>query len=687
MNKKKGITTKDHKSFWIKAIEIVIIALVILVPIAFYPHCIPIFIPAKELIAEVLILISLMFWGFKIINREEIRFISTPINFSILSFMTICVLSLLWSNSLFVSFKELPLFLAGPCLYFVIINNIQDDKQINHILNVLLVIGSLFGVYGILQYQGIDFSFWAFNVGRQQVFGLFGNVNYFAEYLIVPLPVAVSLFFVSRNRLKKTLLLIGILAMGTSLIVTFTRGSYLGFGSSLIFMFFLFLIFRGKSFIRENKKIFTIVLVAIIVITFLFVVPTPLNKSGTIISKIKSRISITTLTQSFSISSRITNWKCTTLMIKDHLLLGSGIGTFKYNSLSYQAKFFEQGENRALYPYVFADKTHNEYLQMWAEIGIIGLGIFIWLLINYFSYGLKLLKRIKDNYKQGMIIGLMGSMIAVLVDALFGFPFHLPATVILFWLALGLTMVISVGNEVDLKEINPAQMNSKQKKSRKKDSNIFRFKLLFYIGIILLTIFLGMILIRPFMARIYWYYGDRELKRGNLNKTIGIFEDALKWDPYLGQVYYDMGKILQGKKFYGLAQECFEKAEKYVDYPDLPQYLAFIYLKKGLPDKAVVKTKQAISYQQNEKFMVPLHSQLGDIYLYQKKYKLAEIAFKNALEIDSDFVNAHYGLAGIYLKQGKQIEALIEFQKVIELAPDSEKAKYSKIMIQKINKN
>jgi len=73
--------------------------------------------------------------------------------------------------------------------------------------------------------------------------------------------------------------------MGTSLAVTFTRGSYLGFGTSLIFMFFLFLISRGKNFIKDNKKIFIIILVAVIIITFLFVIPTPLNKLDTVISR------------------------------------------------------------------------------------------------------------------------------------------------------------------------------------------------------------------------------------------------------------------------------------------------------------------------------------------------------------------------------------------------------------------
>ena len=674
---------KYNQSIWTKAIETTIVVLVVLLPIIFYPWCITIFGPIKSATAEILIILGLMFWWLKMINEEEIKFAYTPLTFPILCFIGICILSLIWSDSFFVSLKELPLFLAGPLLYFVVTNNISNDRQINRILNFLLLVGGLFGIYGILQYNGIDFPFWIRNIGRQKVFGLFGNVNYFAEYLIIPLPIAVSLFFVTKNKFKKNLLVIAIFAMGISLTVTFTRGSYLGFGISLIFMFFLFLISRGKSFIKDNRKIFIIILIIVIMITYLFVIPNPLNKSDTFISKIKSRISVSQLTQSSSIKRRIATWKFTVLMIKDHPLLGSGIGTYKYNTLRYQAKFFEQGKNRSLYPHGFADKAHNEYLQLWAEMGIIGLWVFIWLIISYFSYGIKILKKTKDEYKQGVIIGLMGAVIAVLVDGLFAFPLHLPTTVILFYLTLGLTVVVGLTDTVNAQEINVIRENL-NKIEKKEKVNISRFKPLLFIGIILLAMFLCVTVSGLFIARTYWYYGYKEIKNKNWNKAIEMNEKALKWDPYLGEVYYEIGKILQNKGINNLSLEYFEKAAKYVDHPNLPQDLAMIYLKKGQLDQAATKFKQAISYQSDEESMVPLYSKLGSIYLQLKRYKTAEIAFKDALKINPNFINAHYGLAGAYLRQNQQAEALEEFQKVIELAPDSIEAKYSRTTIQKI---
>lgn len=670
MSRKKINLSNHLSSFYTKAIEATIIGLIILVPIIFHPRCITVFEPAKEFTFEALVIIGLMFWVLKIIDREEIRFTSTPLNLPILSFIAICVFSLIWSNSFFVSLKELPLFLAGPLLYFIIVNNIRDEKQINRIIGVVIIVGAALGIYGIFQYNNIDFSFWAPVGGRSKIFGLSGNPGYFAGYLMLPLSLAISLFLVAKNRNRKILLLIGILLMGTTLIVTIARSSYAAFGLSLIFMFLLFLLARGKRFIIDNRKIFIFLLIVIILAVSMFIIPNPLNKPGTAISQIKGRISITILENEFSSGRRVAIRKFTEMMIKDHPILGSGIGTFKYNDLRYQAKFFEQGDNRSIYPYGVADKAHNEYLQLWAELGTIGLAIFLWLIIAYFNYGVRYLKREKDEQKQGIMIGMMGAVVAVLVDSFFWFSLHLSANLSLLWLFIGLTMVMGL-------EKNAGNV------SKSKRSNIYRFKPILYIIVIFLAAFLCITVARPFVARTYWYYGNREVYYQNYGKAIKMYESGLKWDPYLGDLYFNLGAFFMSPTLYDTALTNFEKSAKYFDFPELPQNIATIYLAKGELDKAIDSLRQAISYQRREGTMPPLYVDLGNAYSQLERYEPAEIAFKNALKIDPNLVSARYGLADAYLKQNKTEEGLVELKKVIELAPDSQEAKYARDAIQK----
>ena len=699
--KYKGSELDSHKNiFGGKVNEISIFLLVILVPIVFYRHCEDMFFPLKEFVFEVLVAFLLMIWGFKIINSKRLIITRSPLDFPILSFMAICILSLFWSNSFLVSLKELPLFLAGPFLYFIITNQFKERRQINKIIFIVLLIGSLWGIYGLIQYQGIDFFFQTPKATRgYKVMGILGNVNYFAEYLIIILPLAISLFFVTSSKVKRILLLIGILAMGGSLMFTFTRSSYLGFGVSLIFMFLLFLICRGKTFIKENKRIFIFILIAIIIVTFLFLTPNPLDKPGTYIYKIKARTSIPALKKAYTVGRRRAVWEFTLMMIKDHPILGSGVGTFKYNTLDYQAKFFERGDNRSIYPHGFAKDVHNEYLQLGAELGIIGLGILLWMIMAYFYNGLKFLKKTKDNYKQGIVIGLMGAITAVLVDGIFGFPLHLPATLVLFWIFLGITMNITTENFVssgtkdneskfNRKKVTKEKKNKQTKSSNKGEKvnlfNVYRYRRIFGIIIILLFLFLSVTLARPFIARVYLYYGNIQVRKGDEDRALNIYQKALKYDPYLGRVSYSIGKILENKKLYDTAQEYLERAEKTFDTHSLPLDLALVYYYQGMFDKAAEKFKKAVSYQSNEKSMVPIYTDLGTTYYRLGKDNLAKDAYQNALKIEPNFIQAHFALSQVYFRQNLQHKAIEELLTVIRIAPDSKEAKKAKEIIHKL---
>ena len=678
--KKSNLISGNH-TFEEKAIEISIFLLIILVPLVFYRHCAGMFFPIKELIFELLVVVGLAFWALKIINTKKYTFTHSSLDIPVLCFVSIGLLSLFWSNSFFVSLKELPLFLAGPGLYFIITHQFQEkhSTQTNRIILFLIIIGSIWGIYGLLQYQGTDIFFQTSKAGRTyKVMGILGNVNYFAEYLMAILPLAISLFFITSSRIKKILFLTGILIMGLSLIVTFTRSAYLGLGVSLVFIFFLFLIFQGKAFIKENKKIFILILVGIIFTTFLFVIPNPLNKPGTAISMIKARTSITTLGEGYSVKRRIATWNFALMMIKDRPLLGSGIGTFQYNSLNYQAKFFEQGDNRSIYPHGFAQEAHNEYLQLVAELGIIGLGILLWMMIIYFYRGLMFLSKTedKDNDKKGILIGLMGAILAILIDGIFSFPLHLPATLVLFWLFLGISMNI-------ITEKKSEQIENSIKEKSRHLVNIYRYRSALRIVIILLFIFVSMTLVRPFIAKVYLYYGNIEIRMRNEDEALHFYQKALKYDPYYGHAANSVGRILKNRKLYDMAQEYLERAEKTFDAHTLPLELAMVYYYQDMFIEAEEKFKKAISYQSSEKSMVPIYTNLGNNYFKMGEDGLAKDAYQNALKIEPDFVQAHFNLSQVYFRQDLQREAVEELFTVIRLAPDSKEAETARMIIRK----
>jgi len=478
--------------------------------------------------------------------------------------------------------------------------------------------------------------------------------------------------------------------MASSLVLTFTRGSYLAFGMALLFMFLLFILQEGLSKIFNNhKKLIIFFLLIVIIASAIIFIPNPLNERGTVLYKIKVRTSISQLTQGSSIARRIAIWKFTWMMVEDNPVLGSGLGTFQSNSLRYQAEFFDQDDNRDKYPYGIADKVHNEYLQLWAELGIIGLMVFLWIIIQYFVSGIRFLKKGKkhDNMQFALVTGLMGAVMAILIDAVFGFPLHLPASVSLFWLIVAFTFVLikkDVTASTDNVKIAKDKNKNADDRSRNSKNSYLQLKYLLFPVIIVGAILLMILVYRPFVAEVHEYYAIQNIQRGNHNRGIEHYEAALKMNPYFGMAYFNIAQILQQKGFYTITLNYYEKAEKLFDHPDLPEKLAYMYIKEGSTEEAISKLEQAILYQRRKKDMAPMYSDLGKLYMQKRNYSGAEEAFGSALEIDDTIIQAQLGLAVAQLNQGKKEEPVAALKSLIELAPESREAEQARGLLQQI---
>src|SRR5690349_4276842 len=61
----------------------------------------------------------------------------------------------------------------------------------------------------------------------------------------------------------------------------------------------------------------------------------------------------------------------------------------------------------------------------------------------------------------------------------------------------------------------------------------------------------------------------------------------------------------------------------------------------------------------------------GERYVERGKYPDAAIQFKNAVQVDSGYADAHYQLAQVYLKQQLWTPAYQELNRTVELQPDN----------------
>lgn len=121
-----------------------------------------------------------------------------------------------------------------------------------------------------------------------------------------------------------------------------------------------------------------------------------------------------------SVRLRLIIWRNTLEMIKDHPMLGTGLGNHKVLYPAYSRKavvdsVFRESERLSF--------VHNDYLQLLAETGPVGLALFIWLAAALARLWLRVLDDLSEGERPGALaIGLAFAGIAV--NACFSFPMH-----------------------------------------------------------------------------------------------------------------------------------------------------------------------------------------------------------------------------------------------------------------------
>jgi tetratricopeptide (TPR) repeat protein len=148
--------------------------------------------------------------------------------------------------------------------------------------------------------------------------------------------------------------------------------------------------------------------------------------------------------------SRLDIWGNAVQRIIDHPW-GVGLGQFKYDSFRYR---FPVDYGIARYG-KRAESAHNEYLQIGAELGVVGLVLF---LFGVAAWGRETWRAIvsaaPDSWEKGIAVGLAGAVLAILIHGLVDSVFHEPAVVLLLILAGTMAMRLATKKDgADLEDL------------------------------------------------------------------------------------------------------------------------------------------------------------------------------------------------------------------------------------------
>jgi len=328
--------------------------------------------------------------------------------------------------------KDLGEILSYVVLFFVVANNVEED-DVKRLIGLMIICGTLVSLYDIWQNRGIDFT-----SPRDAHISTFGHPNFAAQYLLIVSPLTLSGLMAHKSAAKRSIYVFAFLVMLVFLLLTRTRGAWIALASSIFLMVGLIVLKR----LKQKKKIITakagiiVLTICLILSASIFLLPTKIQKKW--VAPIAERVASTFDLQNYSNATRLRVWENTFRMISDRPFFGVGIGNFKVVYPAYRS----MAEYQATGSGIRYTKAHNEYLQIWSELGIIGFIVFIWILFNLFRICRQLWLQAWDDCLHWMTLGLIGSITATAVGAIFSSSLRVSTVAMSFWLVAGLTCVV-----------------------------------------------------------------------------------------------------------------------------------------------------------------------------------------------------------------------------------------------------
>lgn len=317
------------------------------------------------------------------------------LNRFLLLFAVFCYLSL-WSGSFFIH-VPLPLWISDERFSFwknyvemflfalVTASAIKEKKQVQLLLilmalSVLLVNRSYYSTL-----SDRDLSHFSYDVRDAGPLG-YAGVNGLAAFEVMASAFLLGVFAFTRKITGKVAL---VLMLGTCvycLLYSFSRGGYLGLIVALVALG----LFKSR---------WMLVVAAILVLSWQALLP----------ASVQERILMTTEDaeegQQFDSSSqkRIELWEDAMSLFKQNPITGTGFQTYRY-----------MGRDDSL------RDTHNYYVKVLAETGVVGLVLYLLLLWKLFRAGTGLFFGTDDPFWRAISLGFLGVLISVIAMDFFG---------------------------------------------------------------------------------------------------------------------------------------------------------------------------------------------------------------------------------------------------------------------------
>lgn len=382
-------------------------------------------------INTVLGLLTIVAWFLALMfNAKKWKIQPNPLFIPLALFICAMLLSITQALNLGRSLEVFVFILFTIMLAIMTINMITDKERLEKIIKVLLWSSILVGLFGLFQFAGdiiglpqsitllkTGYTSAVFGFPRIQAFS--EEPLYFANYLMIPISLALSYYFSKSKILKRYLLIIMLTLLLINFVLTVSRGGYLG----LIVVLALFLFFYWRQ-IFSWRNLAIIVVGAIVIWGVYFALSRGQPKSFYYFVRQATLKDTNPALASESVLGRLDTYTQALAAYSRHHNLGIGLGNF--------GPFFTHSP--FVKPITGWPVVNNEYLEILAETGLIGFITFMLLLSVIIWRSLLAIKKAQEPFLKATMFGLFAAFLGILTQ----YNFFSTLYIIHIWILIGL---------------------------------------------------------------------------------------------------------------------------------------------------------------------------------------------------------------------------------------------------------
>ncbi len=309
---------------------------------------------------------------------------------------------------------------------------VDSARRLRKVVMLVTAFGFLFAFFAILQSVLSPNKIYGIYESKYAVpFGSFVNRHNFAAFMEMTICLPLGMLFAgSIERDKRLIYITAVGLMGIALLLSGSRG---GLVSMISAVCFLIILSTGSKGTKDRILKFALAGLMIVV----FVVGAVLIGGESSLT----RFAETAQSNNFS-TNRTQIWAVTLDVIRHNFPTGAGLGAFGVAYTQYDpSNGFERVE-----------QAHNDYLEVAADAGIVGVIIGGFFLYFLFRAGFRSIRNI-NHYRRGVALGAFAGCFSILVHSMFDFVLHITAITILFLTILALLVISgrSFGDDIHVK--------------------------------------------------------------------------------------------------------------------------------------------------------------------------------------------------------------------------------------------